>query len=1023
MTVDSDTGNSRKISTILIAVMTAVAALQAWASFRTETEDTAELLGTSARAIEFTVDSEFRAIDDLLADTIERSNAGEAVIAGRWPDPALSPWLRGRLAARPEIQSILLIAADGHSIGVGLRADGAAGIPLDVSGREYFQYHLAHPDDRGAHVGDPFLSRIDGRPSIPMSRAIVDGQGRLVAILRVTVDPAFLAKGLAALLGDSSGFNALVSDHGIIIARAPDHAANFGKSVAAGELFHDTLPNSRSGIGRFISPLNGKSRILAYRRSAHYPVVIVAGVSHKAAYADWRSEMVRLVAILILLSGTLHLFAYRSDRREALRAHLAATKRQAEITADRALQRLADAIESVIDAIAVYDADDCLVICNGQYRTVFDGAADIIRPGVSFAAVIQALGDSQAINTGDLPFANWAAMRLEQHRQATGMPAIIRMANGRWYLSREFRTHDGGVVGVRTDITQLKQREQELDALRRRYELILDSAGEGIVGLDPDGNITFANRAARAILHTPPDAMAIGQCFLGVVMEAACGPDGCTIPDSPITAAYRNGATQQIDNAFFRRGDGRHIPVEYFVAPILAEGAVIGAVLVFRDTTLRRQYERILTDHQQELEQQVAERTGELQREVGVRTRTEQALRASRERMKRITDSLFEGVLVVDRGGHLAFANPSARRLLGCDGSDGDIEGHPLDSLFRLKGATHDLDFADAPWQRVVAEGITLKDDNGQFITAAGKMLSVAYACSPLTESETSRSAIISFRDTEALKRAQREALQASRLASVGQLAAGIAHEINTPVQYVGDNLHFIGDALAKLAPLLDMAHNGDKTAFDQAAAAIQLPFLRTELPTAVEESLDGVAQIARIVLSMKEFSHPGTSAKTMTDINRAIESTLVVCHNTWKLVAVLAKDLDPALPPVLCYAGEMNQVFLNLIVNAVHAIEASGKPLPGTLSVGTRAMGDQVEIRIGDSGTGIDEAISDRIFDPFFTTKDVGKGTGQGLAICRDVVVTKHGGTLEVEGRRGIGAIFTIRIPIEGHAPPEDAA
>lgn len=278
---------------------------------------------------------------------------------------------------------------------------------------------------------------------------------------------------------------------------------------------------------------------------------------------------------------------------------------------------------------------------------------------------------------------------------------------------------------------------------------------------------------------------------------------------------------------------------------------------------------------------------------------------------------------------------------------------------------------------------------------------------------------------TAALKRAQLEALQASRMASVGQLAAGIAHEINTPIQYIGDNLAFIQSAAETVIPLLGEARQLAETAgaggdtAEQARGflgrydAAGLDFLIEETPLAVVQSLDGVAQVARIVLSMKEFSHPGTTQKSAVDLNRALDSTLVVCRNTWKHVAQVETRFDPMLPLVNCHPGEMNQVFLNLIVNAAHAVEDAGKPLPGTIVVETALCGDWVEIRVSDSGTGIAEDIAQHIFDPFFTTKDVGKGTGQGLAICYDVVVNKHGGQILVGGKPGEGAIFTVRIPV----------
>ena len=684
----------------------------------------------------------------------------------------------------------------------------------------------------------------------------------------------------------------------------------------------------------------------------------------------------------------------------------------AERRAKLAQQQLADAIEGIVDAIAVYDAEDRLVVANENYRQLFTDPT--MTAGTSFEDIARHLVDHGIFNTEGLSREEWLDRRMARHRQASGEPFVFRMSNDRWILSREYRTRDGGVVGVRTDITELKRNEAELDALRRRYQLILDSAGEGILGLGGNGRIIFANRTACDLLRVEA-ADLIGVSFHSSVQPFSWDGAPYPIELSAIRRAYCEGAAEQIRDDVFWSFDGTALHVDYLVAPIFEGGKVNGAVVVFRDAGLRLRYEQAFADQQRELERLVAERTGELQREVEVRARTEEALRGSRERLKAIADSLFEGVLVIDRGGQLIFANASARGLLGWDPSAGDIEGHPLDGLLLLRQTDGFADFAHAPWRQVVAEGGTWCDDDAVFSTPVGLGLPVAYACAPLKEGDRVRGAIISFRDIRSLKEAQREALQSSRLASVGQLAAGIAHEINTPVQYVGDNLHFIQGAVAKLATVIDAARAGGPAEVEAAAAKVKLPYLLRELPVAVEESLDGVAQIGRIVLSMKEFSHPGTNSKALADLNQAIENTLTVSRNAWKHVAELDKDLDPDLPPVLCFLGELNQVFLNLIVNAAQAIETSGKPLPGRLSIRTARVGDEVEIRVQDTGTGIPDALRDRIFDPFFTTKEVGKGTGQGLAICRDVVVTKHDGRIIVDGHPGEGATFTIRLPVGG--------
>ncbi|TAN46370.1 MAG: hypothetical protein EPN26_15250 [Rhodospirillales bacterium] len=255
-------------------------------------------------------------------------------------------------------------------------------------------------------------------------------------------------------------------------------------------------------------------------------------------------------------------------------------------------------------------------------------------------------------------------------------------------------------------------------------------------------------------------------------------------------------------------------------------------------------------------------------------------------------------------------------------------------------------------------------------------------------------------------RRAEHEAMQAARLASIGQLAAGIAHEINTPAQYVGDNLRYVEDVLP---PLLDAVRG------IAPLPAGEADLLAEDLPAAIKEALEGVARISKIVQSMKEFSLPGTTEMTTTDLNKALESTLTVCQNELKTAAQVEKRFDPDLPCVVCHASEVNQVFLNLILNAAQAIQSSGKPLPGRILVETLREAGFAVVRVSDSGAGVPMALRERIFDPFFTTKPVGQGTGQGLAICRDVIEVKHKGGIEVGGSEGEGAVFTVRLPIGG--------
>jgi two-component system NtrC family sensor kinase len=279
------------------------------------------------------------------------------------------------------------------------------------------------------------------------------------------------------------------------------------------------------------------------------------------------------------------------------------------------------------------------------------------------------------------------------------------------------------------------------------------------------------------------------------------------------------------------------------------------------------------------------------------------------------------------------------------------------------------------------------------------------------------------------LRLAQAKLLQAQKLEAIGQLAAGIAHEVNTPAQYVTDNVSFLQRAFDKLLRLLDAHTNlaervrsGDATpqavdAVDALRASIKLDYLTRQVPRAIEQSLEGLGQISSIVKAMKEFSHPSGAEKQPFDIHDIIESTSIVAKNEWKYVADLQLDFDWSLPPVLLLRNEFSQVMLNLIVNAAHAIAASlpaSSAEKGKIVVSTKAVGLNVEVRVSDNGGGIPEAIRARVFEPFFTTKAVGKGSGQGLAIAYSVIVDKHGGSISFETEEGRGTSFIISLPLE---------
>jgi PAS domain S-box-containing protein len=543
------------------------------------------------------------------------------------------------------------------------------------------------------------------------------------------------------------------------------------------------------------------------------------------------------------------------------------------------------------------------------------------------------------------------------------------------------------------NITEQKRAADALQKSEERYRLIveaLDHISDGIEIIGPDETFVYCNDRQKEFYPESKDLYVPGTSLEELVravayggrVHNAVGREEEWIADRLVD--FRQGKNPPRE---FRQPDGRWLYVREFRTD---DGSLVC-----------------------------------LRTDITDQKRHEEALRTSEQQLSTVTANLFEGVIVLDTAGTIQFMNPAARRFLHSE-AEADLSGRHVDAVIRVSEKSKIVDFSDGPMKRAIEGGQIVRDDDAVFQTAEGEALEVAFACAPLRTNKNVTGCVLSFRDIKDVKVAQRESLQSLKLASVGELAAGIAHEINTPSQYIGDNLRFIRDSFGELSDaigefqrLVDSLRSIERLAgsierFENSVGKTDLDFLLSEIPAAAEQSLAGIEQISHIVSAMKEFSHPGAKEKVPTNINQAIENTVTVSRNEWKHVADLETDLDPALPFVPCLTSELNQVFLNLIVNASHAIQDSGRPERGAIKIETARIGHGVEIRISDNGSGIAPEIRDKIFDPFFTTKDVGRGTGQGLAICHDVIVNKHQGTISCDSEVGVGTTFTVRLPYQ---------
>ncbi len=402
-----------------------------------------------------------------------------------------------------------------------------------------------------------------------------------------------------------------------------------------------------------------------------------------------------------------------------------------------------------------------------------------------------------------------------------------------------------------------------------------------------------------------------------------------------------------------------------------------------------------------------------------------------RIRLATALEQAAEVIVVTDKNGIIQYVNPSFERVTLFTREE---------SLGRHSDLIHSAN-EDASilsdMRRTIAGGKVWK---GRIANTRkdGTLYQAETTISPVRDATGSiRNFVIVSYDVTKEATLESQLIQAQKMEAIGELASGIAHEINTPTQYIGDNIRFFQQSYGSICSLLDEYESLVESikrkespkekvaAIDRLVKSIDLAYLKDEVPTAIQQSLEGNTRVAEIVRAMKEFAHPGLEEKVGFDINHAIQNTIAVARNEWKYVADVQLDLDPALPEVPCLPGSFNQVILNIVVNAAHAIAdvvdggAKGK---GTISISTRAAEGWAEIRISDTGTGIPESIRKKIFDPFFTTKRAGKGTGQGLALVHGVIVDKHAGTVDVESEVGKGSTFIIRLPMaDSQSPAEE--
>jgi PAS domain S-box-containing protein len=412
------------------------------------------------------------------------------------------------------------------------------------------------------------------------------------------------------------------------------------------------------------------------------------------------------------------------------------------------------------------------------------------------------------------------------------------------------------------------------------------------------------------------------------------------------------------------------------------------------------------------------------------RKKNSEELIKEKENLKVTLNSIRDGVISTDSFDNIVNMNNALEEILGYNKAE--IIGKDIEELFLKIQIELQDDGVSLSTKKIVNNLKTLtsfeeKNRKYKITSKDNEHKIISCVASPISHgTKTMIGYVYVIRDlTQTIKLEQHLSLS-QKLESIGQLAAGIAHEINTPMQYINDNTKFLDDSFSNLLGFITAVKSNiyPKVAEDKELSKMldnyndeyDINYLSKEISIALKQTEEGIDKVNKIILAMKDFSHHKNKEKILADINHSIEVTATITKNAWKYVADLELDLDKELPMILCIVDELNQVFLNMIINSVHAIEEVKNVNPahnGKIIIKTIFEDGYVIIKISDNGNGIENTHINKIFDPFFTTKKIGKGTGQGLSIAHDIVVNKHSGNLFVESQLGIGTTFTIRLPI----------
>lgn len=687
-------------------------------------------------------------------------------------------------------------------------------------------------------------------------------------------------------------------------------------------------------------------------------------------------------------------------------------------------EQLRGILESQQDIIVRVGLDNRFTYVNDAYCRMFGQTREALL-GRSFAPLV---------HPEDLEATLAAMAKLDRPPYRIYVEQRALTVNGwRWIAWEDsgILNQQGELVeiqGVGRDITESKTAQEELKASEERYRAVVEDQLELICRFRPDGVLTFVNPAYCRYFHKEPDEL-LGQSFLPLIPEEdqaiVAEQQALLSPDNPVVV-YEHRVVLPGEQIRWQQWSDR--------ALCDSRGNVVEYQAVGRDITAQKLAEQELERARAELEIAVDERTEELRRaneqlveEIAKQQETEAALAEEKRLLDVTLSSIGDGVITTDMQGIVSYSNERAREITGY--AMAEAVGRPLSAIVRIPVGENEQRFHARPLEALrtgnehngIAEHVLWsRDQTRKIISSRTALIQDAGG--------QGWGYVIALRDITRQKAAEEQAVLSQKLESLGQMAAGIAHEMNTPMQYIADNAQFLREAFGEIQEMLQAQERGsgevpgegrhhDRGQVEQPDEKTASEALLSEVPSAIDDLVEGVERVSHLIRGMRRYAHPGGELKAAADINQVVEQAIDISKNEWKYHSVVHRELQPSLPRVPCHVNQVCQAILNIVLNAADAVDeamAQGLVPRGIIVVKTGVRDRMAQVSIADNGVGMPEETAERVFEPFFTTKEPGQGTGQGLAIAYEIICNQHGGSLQVESREGKGTVFTILLPLE---------